>query len=174
MIITETERLILREFLESDAEYMFHLNADPDVIRYTHNQPFKSISEAREFILNYTHYKDYGLGRWAVINKSDNAFLGWCGLKYTPENKEYDVGFRFSKKYWNKGYATESALASIDVGFNRLKIPTIIGRAMIRNTASIRVLEKIGLTFMKKFDFEGEEGVMYKIDNPVIHPQVKH
>ncbi|HEY0751500.1 MAG TPA: GNAT family N-acetyltransferase [Chitinophagaceae bacterium] len=168
MIITETDRLILREFHASDAEDMFHLNADPDVIRYTHNLPFKSISEAREFILNYTHYKDYGFGRWAVINKSDNSWLGWCGLKYTPDIDEYDIGFRFFKKYWNKGYATESALASIDVGFNRLKIPTIIGRAMSQNTASIRVLEKIGLVFMKKFDFEGEEGVMYKMDNPLM------
>ena len=150
MIITETERLILREFHEADAEDMFQLNADPDVIRYTHNLPFKSISEAREFILNYTHYKDYGLGRWAVINKSDNSWLGWCGLKYTPDIDEYDIGFRFFKKYWNKGYATESALASIDVGFNRLKIATITGRAMIRNTASIRVLEKIGLSLYEE------------------------
>ena len=95
MIITETERLILREFRVSDAEEMFQLNADPDVIRYTHNLPFKSISEAGEFILNYTHYRDYGFGRWAVINKSDNSWLGWCGLKYTPDIDEYDIDFAF-------------------------------------------------------------------------------
>ena len=95
MIITETERLILREFRVSDAEEMFQLNANPDVIRYTYNLPFKSISEAREFILNYTHYRDYGFGRWAVINKSDYSWLGWCGLKYTPDIDEYDIDFAF-------------------------------------------------------------------------------
>lgn len=166
MIITETERLILREFNESDADGIFHLNADPDVIRYTHDPPFTCIEQAKEFIQNYDHYRKYGFGRWAVINKSDNAFLGWCGLKYTPENKEYDVGFRFSKKYWNKGYATESALASLDLGFNRFGMTTIVGRALIHNTASIRVLEKIGLTFFRKFDFEGHDGVIYKMDKP--------
>ena len=167
MLITETERLILREFHESDAENMFHLNADPDVIRYTHDPPFTSIEQAKEFIVNYNHYRKYGFGRWAVINKSDNAFLGWCGLKYTPENEEYDIGFRFSKMYWNKGYATESALASLELGFNRFGMTTIVGRALIQNTASIRVLEKIGLTYFRKFDVEGHDGVIYKMDKPL-------
>ena len=44
------------------------------------------------------HYEKYDFGRWAVIDKENDAFLGWCGLKFTPELAEYDIGFRFFKK----------------------------------------------------------------------------
>ena len=75
---------------------------------------------------------------------------------------EYDIGFRFFKKYWNKGYATESSKACLSYGINELKMTEILGRAMKENKASIRVLEKIGLEFEKEFDFDGNIGVIYK------------
>src|SRR5437868_543478 len=114
MFITETPRLHLREITVDDAKNAYELNLDPEVIKYTGDGPFSSIEDARDFLSKYDHYKKYGFGRWAVINKTDNDFLGWCGLKYTEEKNEFDVGFRFFKKHWNKGYATESAKACID------------------------------------------------------------
>lgn len=161
----ETNRLYLREFATDDAEDLFQLNLDPEVIRYTGDIPFTSVEASRLFLQHYDSYKRHGFGRWAVIHKANNVFIGWCGLKYTEEKKEYDVGFRFFKRYWNQGYATESAKFCIDIGFNEFKINSIVGRAMKQNLASIRVLEKVGLTFYKTFDFNGHEGVMYKIDN---------
>ena len=91
----------------------------------------------------------------------------WVGVdsKYTPNLDEYDIGFRFFKKHWNKGYATESAEACINLGFSKYKMTEIFGRAMKENLGSIRVLEKIGLTYLKSFDFEGQEGKVYKIEN---------
>lgn len=163
-IILETERLFLREISVEDAENAYLLNIDPDVIKYTGDGPFESVEEAGIFLKNYDHYKKYGFGRWGVILKNNNEFLGWCGLKYTPEDDEYDVGFRFFKKHWNKGYATESATACLEIGNNKFGMKTIVGRAMKENTASIRVLNKIGLTYYKDSTCGGEESVIYKIE----------
>jgi RimJ/RimL family protein N-acetyltransferase len=165
MVIIETERLFLREMTEADAGNAYHLNIDPDVVKYTGDKAFESIEAARIFLANYDHYRIYGFGRWAVIDQSSDEFLGWCGLKYTKELDEFDIGFRFMKEYWNKGYATESAKACLDLGFNKFKMPEILGRAMKENIGSIRVLGKIGLEYLKPYSFRGQEGVLYSIKN---------
>lgn len=161
--VLETDRLYLRRMVLEDAENAYLLNLDPEVIQYTGDVSFESIEKARCFLTNYDHYKKYDFGRWAVIDKENDTFLGWCGLKFTPELAEYDIGFRFFKKYWNKGYATEAAKACIDLGFNHYNLTTIVGRARKENISSIRVLEKIGLTYLRDFDFDGNEGVIYCI-----------
>lgn len=161
-IILETERLYLRELNVNDAEHFYLLNLDKDVMKYTGEEAFENIEKAKDFLRNYDHYEKYGFGRWAVINKGNSEFLGWCGLKFTEKLNEYDIGFRFFKKYWNKGYATESSKACLSYGRNELKMCEILGRAMKENKASIKVLEKIGLEYVKEFNFDGNIGVIYK------------
>jgi len=163
--ILKTARLLLREFEIDDAESFYELNLNPNVIKYTGNSAFKDTSEAKAFLENYSYYQRNGFGRWAVINKPTQQFIGWCGLKYDRELGETDIGFRFFEHFWNQGFATESAKACIDYGFKELNLKIIIGRAMKENSASIKVLEKIGLQYEKDFDFDGQEGVIYKIEN---------
>lgn len=167
MKILETERLYLREMHPDDAQNFFDLNLDPEVIQYTGDQPFGSVEEAREFLKAYHHYKRYGLGRWVVIEKTGNAFLGWCGLKYTASLNEHDIGFRFYKKHWNKGFATEAAKACIAFGFEKFQVPVIVGRAMPENKASIKVLEKLGMEFLEERVTKDKTQMIYKIQNPV-------
>ncbi|KPH12775.1 GNAT family N-acetyltransferase [Chryseobacterium sp. ERMR1:04] len=162
-VIIETKRLLLRELSPDDAGHFYSLNLNPNVMKYTGDVAFVSVEEARVFLENYKDYKDNGFGRWAVMNKLNNEFIGWCGLKYNKELEETDIGFRFFEKHWNKGFATESAKACVDFGFNELNKQKIIGRAMKENIASINVLQKIGLVFEKEFDFNGEQGVLYEI-----------
>ena len=161
--IIETNRLYLRELSVADAENFYLLNADEDVIKYTGDKAFESINEAKSFLENYNPYQEYGYGRWAVIAKSNEEFLGWCGLKYSPEIDEVDIGFRFFKRHWSKGYATESAKACIEYGFENLNLKTIVGRAMEANVASIKVLEKLGMSYVKHFTFHLHDGVLYQI-----------
>ena len=163
--ILETARLLLRQFEISDADNFYELNLNPNVIKYTGNSAFKDIDEAKEFLENYSDYQRNGFGRWAVIEKSTNQFLGWCGLKYDEKLDETDIGFRFFEHFWNQGFAKESAKACIDYGFNELNLKTIVGRAMKENLASIKVLEKIRFQYDRDFDFEGKEGVIYRIEN---------
>ena len=162
-IIIETERLLLTEFSPSDAEHMYRLNLDPEVIKYTGDPPFESVEEAREFLENYSAYKKHGFGRWSVWLKPEEEYIGWSGLKRNKEGL-VDIGFRFFRSHWNRGFATESAKACLEYGFSKLKLKEIIGRADLENQASVRVLEKIGLSFWKEDAFEGiGNGVYYRI-----------
>lgn len=163
MNILETERLYLREMTEEDAENAYLLNLDPEVVQYTGDGPFESVEVAREFLKNYQDYKKYGMGRWAVVHKETGEYLGWCGLKYFADKNEVDVGYRLQKKYWGHGYATESATACIEYGFNKLRLTRIVGNVMKENLASIRVLEKLGMTLLKESPCGGEEGLVYEV-----------
>lgn len=158
--ILETDRLILREFIPQDAEELYNLNKDPEVIRYTGDKPFKDKQEANDFLKSYKDYTVHGFGRWAVIHKDSVEFLGWCGLKINEEG-HIDLGFRFFRREWNKGYATEAAKACLTYGFETIHMETIIGRAAKNNTASLRVLEKIGMKFWQEGTCHGITNAQY-------------
>lgn len=165
MKILQTQRLYLREFTIEDATHFYDLNLDPEVIKHTGDEAFKSVEDAKTFLENYDHYQKFQFGRWAVIDQTNEEFLGWCGLKFSPEKDEVDLGFRFFQKHWNKGFAGEAAQACLNYGFNELNLLQIVGRAMKANLASIRVLEKVGMQYLKDFEFDGNKGVIYKIEN---------
>src|SRR3954462_3045386 len=103
-IFAETERLILRELLPTDAEGMFELDSDADVHKYVGKKPVKTIDECRDVIeFIRAQYVSNGIGRWAVIEKSTNNFVGWSGLKLMKEKVNghidfYDIGYRLVKK----------------------------------------------------------------------------
>lgn len=152
-ILIETSRLQLREFCLEDAPAMYELNRDIEVVQYTGDVSFESVEAAREFLQNYTAYRQYGMGRWLVLRKSDQACLGWCGLKM-HEGDWVDLGYRFSKKYWNQGYATEAARACIHYGFQELGLTEVYATVLPVNKASSRVLEKLGFRFFKEIEDE--------------------
>ncbi|MCF8262981.1 MAG: GNAT family N-acetyltransferase [Melioribacteraceae bacterium] len=152
----ETGRLGFRNLITEDAEEFYKLNSDYKVIQYTGDEEFANIKDAEDFLDSYNHYAKFGFGRWAVELKDSGEFLGWCGLKFNEEINKVDIGFRFFRKYWGRGFATEAASASLEYGFNNYKLNEIIGRAQKANLASIKVLEKIGMKFTG--EFEDEEG----------------
>ena len=168
-VIIETERLLLREFTEHDATFIYELNLDPDVTRYTHD-PVKDLAHAAEILEKVVipQYVLYNHGRWAVQLKPSLQFLGWCGLKYRPELNEIDLGYRFKKEAWGKGYATEAAYASIKYGFEKLNLRLITGRAEIENEASWKVLEKCGMTYIGLQEVDGYPVKTYEIFNPSV------
>ncbi|MFI5132913.1 MAG: GNAT family N-acetyltransferase [Chitinophagales bacterium] len=169
-VIIETDRLLLRTFTIDDASLIYNLNLDPDVIRYTYD-PIKDIEHARQ-VLEQTILPQYALynhGRWAVHLKPNLEFMGWCGLKYIPQREEIDLGYRFKKQFWGKGFATEAAFACIKYGFEELNLNCIIGRAIPDNTASLKVLEKCGMTFLEEEMVDGYPARTYEIINPSIH-----
>lgn len=159
----KTERTLLRKLTVEDAADFYALNLDKEVLQYTGDQPFENLQASLDFLRNYDQYEKYGVGRLAVIDKTTLKFLGWCGLKYNPDKNEYDIGFRFHRIYWNQGYATETSKKCLDFGFTTLGIEKVVGRAMKANIGSIKVLEKIGMTFKENVAFEGHEGVLYEL-----------
>jgi RimJ/RimL family protein N-acetyltransferase len=144
-----------------DAELLIDLNSDPEVTRYTGDGPVNK-AEALKILAEVIlpQYKNK-MGRWAVHTKEKNEFIGWCGIKYLPSLDEYDLGYRFFKKHWGKGYATEAAKATMEYGKNVLKLKEIVGRAAVDNHNSIKVLEKSGLHFKENGVEHGDAIVKY-------------
>ncbi len=160
-MVLSSERCYLREWTSKDAEFLFKLNSDPDVLKYTGDMPFASVETAYEFIRNYNHYAEHGYGRWLVCLKTTDAVVGWCGLR----NHEglVDIGFRFLKEHWGKGLATETAKACIEFGFDTCGLDQIIARVAVNNKDSIRVIDKLGMRFWKTDLCHGHEANYYRL-----------
>lgn len=165
-IVVETERLILREFIPEDAPRLFEINNDPEVLKYTGDPPFKTVTEAQEFIKQYTPYKETGVGRYAVLRKQDKRYLGWCGLKYHPDRRVTDLGLRYYKNYWNLGYGTESALGVIKYAFENLKLPFLVAHTHIKNTRSQHVLDKCHFEKLSEIAYDNQPTYLYLLKNP--------
>jgi ribosomal-protein-alanine N-acetyltransferase len=163
-VFVETERLILREMGNDDLEGMFALDSNAIVHKFLGGKPIKTKVEAQKHI-DYIRmqYDTYGIGRWAVIEKTTGEFIGWSGLKLNFENEMngyrnfIDVGYRLIPKYWGKGYATESAKAAIDYGFEKKEYKAIYGLAELDYKASRNILQKLGLTHIEDFYYEPEK-----------------
>ena len=105
---------------------------------------------------------------FSVHIKPSLDFIGWCGLKYRAELNEIDLGYRFKKEAWGKGYATEAAYASIKYGFEKLQLKCITGRAEIKNIGSWKVLEKCGMTYIGVQEVDDYPVRTYEIFNPSV------
>jgi len=166
-IIAETTRLVLREFVMEDAPDVLELHRDPEVIRYTGDRIEDTLEGNQKIISDVwlKEYAQYGHARWAVILKSEQKFVGWCGLKWEKDLKAVDLGYRFLKDYWGNGIATESAAASLRYGFENLGLDPILALAMKENPASTHVMKKIGMHYFQNAPFPGVEGdlIWYKI-----------
>ena len=107
-IILETDRLYLREILPSDDEKMFEMDSDPEVYKFLGRKPIRDIDQSRKMIKNIMQqYEENGIGRWAIIEKGSNDFMGWTGFKLEKEelngnSNYYDLRFRLLRKYWEK------------------------------------------------------------------------
>ena len=168
--IIETERLIIREMLLSDAEGMFEMDSNPNVHRYLGNKPVKTLEESKK-VIGYVRkqYEELGIGRWVMEEKATGKFLGWTGFKLNVEPVNgythfLDLGYRLLESEWGKGYASESAYACMDYICKHWDHDTIYGMAMTTNGASNRILhEKVGMHLVNTFDYDGDECYFYEI-----------
>jgi len=146
--ILVTERLYLKEFQAHEAHLLMELNSDPEVVRYTGDPVIADIKEAERVLTEiiFPQYKNK-IGRWAVFLKDSDEFIGWCGLKNVDD--EFDLGYRFIKKHWGKGYATESAKAVLEYA-KKYNIKNIIAQSAKENTASLNVIKKLGFVYLRE------------------------
>lgn len=152
----KTERLCFRPWELTDVDEFFEMHQNPNMNRFLRN-PIHTKGEAKAYLEKViTEYKTNGIGRYAVILKETNTLIGFSGLKFRRQKENeyvnfYDLGYRFSERYWGKGYATEAALFWIAFGFNQLKLDQIQACAEYENTPSNAVLKKIGFTFSNSY-----------------------
>lgn len=165
-----TERLILRKLTEDDVENIFLLDSNPEVMKYVGVAPVSSKAESAKMVENILNqYEKNGTGRLAIIEKDTEKFIGWSGIKLLTEEVNgfknvYELGYRLLPEFWGKGYATESAEASLDFGFNHLNADKIYAYADVENQSSNHILTKLGFENKGAFLDNGDNCYWYELE----------
>jgi ribosomal-protein-alanine N-acetyltransferase len=151
-IILETERLRLRTWSLDDAEDAYRIWSDPEVMRYIKTgQPYAEIELMRGWLRRMiAHQKQHGFCFWAVVEKERGQLIGNCGMAYSLNGgPPVNFGYTLARSCWGRGYATEAARECLGYAFERLHLPELVAIVDSRNTASRRVLEKIGFIYQR-------------------------
>ena len=152
-----TARLLLREWRDTDLEPFAALNADPRVREYFPSVLDRAESDASVARIR-AHFAEHGFGFWAIEVPGVADFVGMCGLAHVyfkaPFVPAVEIGWRVAHEHWGRGYATEAAQGAVDYGFRTLKLPEIVAFAVVANTKSRRVMEKVGMTHDPADDFD--------------------
>ena len=168
MIVCESERLYLREWVPDDWKRFRPLATDPRVLRYIgHGKPWTD-EQIKARIASWIEVgRRRGWVLWPVIHRDDAELIGFCGFwdGFAPD---VEIGWRLLPEYWGQGLATEAAQAVMEYGFQRWNFPRLISVAQPENKASLRIMEKLGMEFERGFLHEGFEVVCYSKKNPVI------
>ena len=169
MIVVETERLFLRQFKADDITAMMRVFSDAEVMRYSKGT--KSEQEVQDWLGRCQEIYDSGdgIGPWGVVAKASGELMGYCGLFRFADvggQEEIEIGYRLARQYWGQGLATEAACGVRDHGFERLGLERMIAMIDPGNIASIRVAEKVGMTYWKEVMMEGYTHAdrVYKIE----------
>jgi ribosomal-protein-alanine N-acetyltransferase len=164
MQCVETERLLLRPFTRDDLDVFASINADADVMRYIGDGKPQTRAQT-EMRLNaiLNHWDQHGFGLWALVDKTSNALIGFCGLQYLDNTAEIEIGYRFAKEFWGMGFATEAAGATLRYAFEVLGLDRIVAVVQPENFASQSVIEKIGLRYVKDAHFYNSDVEYYAI-----------
>jgi [ribosomal protein S5]-alanine N-acetyltransferase len=149
MMLT-TNRLILREFVESDWQAVLAYQSDPAYLRYN---PWWQRTEldVRSFVhmfIDWSEEVPRKKFQFAIILKEEGCLIGNCGLrKQSAYIQMADLGYEIDRRYWGYGYATEASRALLEFGFEQLGLHRIWAYCIAENVASARVLEKIGMKY---------------------------
>ena len=158
----ETARLRHRMLSLHDLDELLVILSDPEVMKYLGVEAgtIPSREEAKTLLRKMIEFwSDHGFGRWAVVNKEDGKLIGLCGFRLLDGMPE--LFYLFAKANWGKGLATESARASLRYGFEELGFAHIVAVARHANTASTRVMVKIGMRYQKEISHSGVDAVCY-------------
>ncbi|NNN10117.1 MAG: GNAT family N-acetyltransferase [Acidimicrobiaceae bacterium] len=142
----QTARLQLRPFTSVDADALFRLHSNSNVMRYWDAPPWSERARAELFIATCERMAKEGTGaRLAIDHVSDEAFIGWCALtRWDPEHRSASLGYCFYETAWGHGYATEAAHSLLCWAFDTLDLNRVQAAADTRNAASAHVLQKLG------------------------------
>jgi RimJ/RimL family protein N-acetyltransferase len=163
-----TERLTLRPRVLGDLESILAMDADPEVMRYIADGSVPDPAEHRAKLAEriVTGFPPM-LGYWCVFaHDAPDDLLGWVCLIPLPGHDLVEIGWRFRRANWGKGYATEAATPLIPYGFETAGLDEIVAVVNARNARSIRVMEKLGLEAAGTCVAYGAEVPIYRLKRP--------
>jgi RimJ/RimL family protein N-acetyltransferase len=171
----DTERLRLRSWQDGDVEKIYEMVQDAEVNQYLKHVNFEQYSVLKKVAENANKsIEEKGYGYFVCELKETGEVIGLIGLNYIqlddPHFPCYTVSWILGKRYWKRGYATEGALKLLSLGFENCKMGRIYACTSVDNTASRRVMERLGMRWVDRFNFPGiekshplSEQVLYEI-----------
>lgn len=159
MKILETERLVLRHFTIDDSAFILRLVNEPSWLQHIGDRGVRTLDDARRYLVKgpIEMYAQFGFGLYLTELKSDGTPIGLCGLIKRDSLDDVDIGFAFLPEHWSKGYAYESAAGVLLYAANQLGLKRVVAITTEENTASLRLLDRLGLKLDSKVTLTGED-----------------
>ncbi len=162
--VVETSRLRLRMFGPEDLDAMSAITRDPEVMRYIGYGHPLTREETRDNLASIcAGFRRRGFGRWALEMKETGELVGYCGLSLGSEEVGVELAYMLSRGAWGRGLALEAGRACLRYGFEMLDLKSIAGLTLHDNRRSRRVLERLGMSFVRDAHFYGFDCVHYLI-----------
>lgn len=145
----ETSRLVLRRITPDDLFDVFDYASDPEVARHVSWEHHLTTEDSRQFIsLVEERYARGEVSPWGMIDRARNRLIGTCGyVSWQPAHARAEIGYALARRYWGRGLMTEAVREIIRFGFDRMQLNRIEAHCLLANTASERVMQKVGMTF---------------------------
>lgn len=162
MLVLETERLQLRHLTLEDAPFVLELLNDPAFVQYIGDRGVRNLDDARRNIENgaMASYARNGHGLYLAVRKDGEVPVGLVGLVKRDQLEDPDVGYALLPAYRSQGYAYEAASAVLDYGRSVLGMKRIVAICSPENYRSIKLLEKLGLSFERMLEYTAGDVVM--------------
>ena len=155
----ETDRLVINRLTRDDLDALAAIEADQHVRRYIDGKVMSRAQTAEYIDMMLASYAENSYGRFAVRMKTGGQLAGLCG--FIDEDYGIDFGYRYARACWGQGIATEAGRAVLDYGLKELALPEVFSIVILEHSASIAVLEKLGLQFVENTEYMGHPIVKY-------------
>jgi RimJ/RimL family protein N-acetyltransferase len=177
-LLRRTSRLLLRPCCDEDIAAFAEMSADPAVMEYLLPLSERGLSVEAWMAQKRAHWAEHGFGQWVVELPGEASFIGIVGLETVSYEAHFtpavEIAWRLARPYWDQGYATEAARASLDYGFGELGLREIVAVTVPANQRSRRVMERLGMIRAPEDDFahprlpEGplKRHVLYRLSDP--------
>lgn len=164
-IILETERLILRQYVQEDFDALKAILSDAETMKF-YPKPYDDRGVQRWLDWSFDNYANLGFGLWAIERKDTGEFIGDCGITMQIINKKIvpEIGYHINKRHWNKGFATEAARACKQWAFENTSFRRLYSYMNAENTASSKVAEHNGMRLVEEYTDEEERLKVYMTD----------
>lgn len=162
-----TRRLRFADWAPRDWTAFRPIATDPDVMRYIGNGALWNDERIQHFVeAQIGHSANLGFCLWKLLEKSTDSLMGFCGLQPLSGTPDIEIGWWLTKTYWGQGLGTEAATTALRFGFESVGLSRIVAIAQPANRASVRIMEKLGMSFERELVRDGIPVVLYAIDNP--------
>lgn len=161
----ETERLVIREMQAGDADDLHAVYGDAETMQFLTAEVPRSVAETVEWMrVKIEQQERDGISLWSVMERETGRVVGDCGLQYEDEaHTRVELGFRFNRAYWGRGYAYEATSACLDAGFSQLRRERIVSGTDVNNGRARRLLERLGMRFVGIGSWYGRSMAEYEI-----------